>query len=243
MHFSWQQKKPPNTNLGSTPQLSSPMGSPPSPRPPTCMLLLLIRLSFDAMRVPCCCLRARHICLLLGSALTPSQNPHNKNAMPPLHQFLDLLLNLRLHCLTSINIALPEITNSSLWVTKWINYSRFLHLPGLFFAMLNASKTPHILALNISLFKPRQTFCSCHFWLIPFFQITVAPVSSLSSLDPSYQSFRWAFLVFAIRITLFLSLIMSFPGKKELGIVQISLVLLARSIVNLTETCQASYWL
>ena len=75
MHFSWQQRKPPNANLGSTPQLSSPMGSPPSLRPSTCMLLLLIPLSFvDAyawLRVPGCCLCTLGISACL--ALTPSQ--------------------------------------------------------------------------------------------------------------------------------------------------------------------------
>ena len=75
MHFSWQQRKPPNANLGSTPQLSSPMGSPSSLLPSTCMLLLLIPLSFDDACAWLLSLHARHICLLLGSALTPSQYP------------------------------------------------------------------------------------------------------------------------------------------------------------------------
>ena len=107
-------------------------------------------------------------------------------------------------------------------------------------AILKASGIPHISASNIFLFESRATFSFCHSSLIlSFFQTTAASVVALFSLDLLKQRFKSAIPSCPSKIGLFLSSISSFPGNIELEMYQIGLVSSARSIIKLTEICQA----
>ena len=78
-----QQTKPPNAKLGSTPQLSSPMGSPPSLRPPACMLLFSsLIFPFAMMRLPVCCLCTLGICACSSAWPSPHHNVQLPNPDP-----------------------------------------------------------------------------------------------------------------------------------------------------------------
>lgn len=113
----------------------------------------------------------------------------------------------------------------------------------IFYTFWNISKISHILALNVSLFKLKLSFCFCYFLLIWLFQTITTLISSLSSLKLSYLSLKCVFLDFALIIALILFLIRSSPRKTELSTVCISSVPLAGSILKLIKICQASHWL
>lgn len=82
--LSCQKMKPPNANLGSTPQLSSPMGF--NIKPPTAHLLasiLIPHLSFPLMRLPICCLCALGISVCSKARLSPEVRPRSDSGKEP----------------------------------------------------------------------------------------------------------------------------------------------------------------